>query len=213
SEQRRLARMSERERETTCFACRQKGHSARDCPNALEGDLLVDGVRTMTGKDTVNICYRCGSPTHSLTQCRTPLNKANPMPFASCFVCLGKGHLAGKCPKNAAKGVYPEGGECKICRGKDHLARDCSLRRDEQIATTLLPHPNQSTTSTDSQDLEGPIGADEDDFHVLKRKRYEVELEEQAEEEATRKRKLPRPAAELKKLAGGAGGKRKVVAF
>ena len=52
------------------------------------------------------------------------------MPFASCFVCLQKGHLAGKCPKNGAKGVYPEGGECKICRGKDHLAKDCSLRRD-----------------------------------------------------------------------------------
>ena len=180
------------------------------------------------------------------------------MPFASCFVCLGKGHLAGKCPKNAAKGVYPEGGECKICRGKDHLARDCSLRRDgestslpsifrefdastssscpppfrrvrsradsslsspsflfflalclppEQIATTLLPH---STTGDDAQELAGPIGADEDDFHVLKRKRHEVELEEQAEEEATKKRKAPRPASEIKKPVVA---KRKVVAF
>jgi len=174
------------------------------------------------------------------------------MPFASCFVCLGKGHLAGKCPKNAAKGVYPEGGECKICRGKDHLARDCSLRRDgesrsfkldasrlflllrqslsfivffpqsdslffpilplyvaflEQIATTLLPH---STTGDDAEELAGPIGADEDDFHVLKRKRHEVELEEQAEEEATKKRKAPRPSSEIKKPVVA---KRKVVAF
>ena len=156
------------------------------------------------------------------------------MPFASCFVCLQKGHLAGKCPKNGAKGVYPEGGECKICRGKDHLAKDCSLRRDgtsgtliysasqicpeltllshtgdpsEQIAMALLPR------ATEEELLEGkPVGADEDDFHVLKRKRHEVELEEAAEAQAASgpKRKAPRPAAELKKPAVA---KRKVVAF
>lgn len=59
SEKRRLDRIAEREAATTCFACRGQGHSAKECPNQLDGALEVDGVRTMQGKDAVNICYRC----------------------------------------------------------------------------------------------------------------------------------------------------------
>lgn len=58
SEKRRLARIAEREASTTCFACRSKGHAARDCPNALEGTVSASGVQSMKGSDTVNICYR-----------------------------------------------------------------------------------------------------------------------------------------------------------
>ena len=67
--------------------------------------------------------------------------------------------------------------------------------------------------ATEEELLEGkPIGADEDDFHVLKRKRHEVELEEAAEAQAASapKRKVARPAADLKKAVAP---KRKVVAF
>jgi zinc finger CCHC domain-containing protein 9 len=159
SEKRRLDRIAEREAATTCFACRGQGHSAKECPNQLDGAVEVDGVRTMQGRDAVNICYRsvasfnvhssfirrevltislplraplcrCGSTSHTLKKCPRPLDPAKPMPFASCFVCLEKGHLASKCPQNAAKGIYPDGGCCGLCKGTDHLSRDCELRKN-----------------------------------------------------------------------------------
>lgn len=73
---------------------------------------------------------RCGSQKHTLSRCRTPADPENPFPFASCFVCSGKGHLAGSCPQNQNKGVYPNGGSCKICGGTTHLAKDCTVRKD-----------------------------------------------------------------------------------
>jgi zinc finger CCHC domain-containing protein 9 len=51
------------------------------------------------------------------------------LPFASCFVCSGRGHLASSCPQNGGKGVYPNGGSCKLCGETTHLAKDCALRK------------------------------------------------------------------------------------
>jgi zinc finger CCHC domain-containing protein 9 len=35
TEERRLGRVVDRNANTTCFACRAKGHAAKDCPNVL----------------------------------------------------------------------------------------------------------------------------------------------------------------------------------
>ncbi|KAI9063344.1 hypothetical protein FKP32DRAFT_702991 [Trametes sanguinea] len=178
SEQRRVKRINERHAETTCFACREKGHTARDCTksiaaDALEGDRGKSGGKA--GRDTVGICYRCGSRRHNLSKCKAPVDPENPLPFASCFVCSGKGHLASKCPKNASKGIYPNGGCCKLCKETTHLAKDCPLRKKEVTATTPLVGTGREA------------GADEDDFHTFKRVTAEVDKEEKAEERAKRK--------------------------
>ena len=148
-EQRRLKRIQEKLAVTTCFACREKGHAAKDCPKAStltsEGDEGAEANPQL--RNSVGICYRwvrpialrllllrmffrCGSSKHSLSRCRKPPNPEDPFPFASCFVCSGKGHLAGACPQNKAKGVYPNGGACKICGDTSHLAKDCQIRRN-----------------------------------------------------------------------------------
>ncbi|KAH6897531.1 zinc knuckle family protein [Coprinopsis sp. MPI-PUGE-AT-0042] len=164
-EQRRLKRIEERLAGTTCFACREKGHAAKDCPKAAtlvpegdEGDVEANPQL----RKAVGICYRCGSSKHTLSRCRKPPNPEDPFPFASCFVCSGKGHLAGACPKNKERGVYPNGGACKICGDTSHLAKDCQIRRNVG-------------TGRDA-------GADEDDFMILARKTKVVEREEQKEE-------------------------------
>lgn len=75
SEKRRLKRIQIRQSDTICFACREKGHAAKDCPKtapvrnrladsdgALEED---DGAEGRSGskkgkrlKNTVGMCYR-----------------------------------------------------------------------------------------------------------------------------------------------------------
>lgn len=60
SERRRLKRIRERHADTICFACREKGHAAKDCPagdTALEGDD-ANNTRNALGKDAVGMCYR-----------------------------------------------------------------------------------------------------------------------------------------------------------
>lgn len=59
SEARRQKRTQQRFSDTTCFACREKGHAAKDCLNAkIAGG--VDGAETKSGgKGMVGICYRC----------------------------------------------------------------------------------------------------------------------------------------------------------
>lgn len=122
-------------------------------------------------------CYRCGSTEHNLSKCRRPAPKVGPqLPFASCFVCQAKGHIASQCPQNAGKGIYPNGGCCKLCRSVEHLARDCDLNRKSTadfsnaavgMGVGAEPGPGHKRKR--------PAGADEDDFHALSRARIEVD--------------------------------------
>ncbi|KAI0676848.1 hypothetical protein C8Q78DRAFT_1149198 [Trametes maxima] len=177
SEQRRMKRINDRNADTTCFACRAKGHTARDCTNSLATDALESerGKGGRSGRDAVGICYRCGSRRHNLSKCKESVDPENPLPFASCFVCSGKGHLASKCPKNQSKGIYPNGGCCKLCKETTHLAKDCHLRKKEVAATTVVLGTGREA------------GADEDDFHTFKRINAEVDQAEKAEERAKRR--------------------------
>ena len=60
SEARRLKRESQREADTICFACRGKGHAARDCPEEVTSAELETegGGGKKVGKTMVGICYR-----------------------------------------------------------------------------------------------------------------------------------------------------------
>jgi len=131
--------MEERCGHMTCFACRELGHSAKDCPS-IRTAADRDGSMTTKTDTVVGICYRCGSRKHNLARCRQPEQPDNPLPFSSCFVCSGRGHLASSCPKNNGKGVYPNGGSCKLCGETTHLARDCTLRKIGPHLIFLSPH-------------------------------------------------------------------------
>ncbi|KAI6033238.1 hypothetical protein F5J12DRAFT_203900 [Pisolithus orientalis] len=165
SEHRRLKRVAQRQENTICFICREKGHAAKDCTKAV-----VD-AQDKGGKKVVGICYRCGSTRHTLSRCKKPEDPLNPLPFASCFVCSLKGHLASSCPKNTDKGIYPNGGCCKLCGQKTHLAKDCELRKRDQSGTAV----------SKIFGIGKEAGADEDDFHVFKRKNAEVSNDEKDE--------------------------------
>jgi zinc finger CCHC domain-containing protein 9 len=104
---------------TTCFNCREVGHSAANCPTAVKG--------------AKKICFRCGKDDHRLDDCpvQNELGRGGPLPFASCFVCGEMGHLSGACPQNS-KGVYVNGGCCKICGGKDHIESRCPDDTEER---------------------------------------------------------------------------------
>lgn len=58
SERRRVKRLDERHADTTCFACREKGHAARDCKKALEGAEGDASAKPRSNKLVVGICYR-----------------------------------------------------------------------------------------------------------------------------------------------------------
>ncbi|TCD70351.1 hypothetical protein EIP91_003703 [Steccherinum ochraceum] len=205
SERRRVQRQQDRNADTTCFACREKGHAARDCPKALASEGGTEGgKRPKQNRSVVGICYRCGSKRHNLSRCREPVDPANPLPFASCFVCSGSGHLAGSCPKNGDRGVYPNGGSCKLCGQTTHLAKDCDLRKQDVAVTKLFVGTGQE------------VGADEDDFHSFKRRTAEVNREEKGEDKMKRMQAVKQGAhSGVVKAFGQAPSvkPRKVVAF
>ncbi|KAF5385517.1 hypothetical protein D9757_005412 [Collybiopsis confluens] len=110
------------------------------------------------------MCYRCGSPRHTLSRCKKSQDPSNPLPHASCFVCNRKGHLASACPQNKSKGIYPNGGTCKLCGDVTHLAKDCSMRNKD---------PDKLTAVLGIKEVD--LGADEDDFHVIGRRKQELD--------------------------------------
>jgi len=104
----------------TCFNCRKVGHAAVDCPNASEKG------------NSSRICFKCGSTEHRLANCPKMKNKSSYMeeslPYATCFICKEKGHLAGQCEKNQ-NGLYVNGGGCKFCGRKDHFFYNCTKQK------------------------------------------------------------------------------------
>ncbi|KAL4249013.1 Zinc finger CCHC domain-containing protein 9 [Abortiporus biennis] len=175
SEKRRIQRQDDRMANTICYACRETGHAARHCRNAPaileDGQERPSGGKKKANRSMVGICYRCGSTQHNLSRCRASVeDPSNPLPFASCFVCSGKGHLASNCPQNASKGVYPNGGCCKLCGETSHLAKNCQLRKEDVSSKTILLGTGREA------------GADEDDFHTFKRKTAEISREEKGDE-------------------------------
>jgi len=189
SEKRRRRRIAERNINTTCFACREKGHAIQDCPKIADGSIKPpENQSGFSTTGVIGICYRCGSRKHRLSACREKVSDpSNPLPFASCFVCNGSGHLASQCPKNKEKGVYPNGGSCKLCGETDHLARNCKLRGKAATEKTMFFGTGAGA------------GADEDDFHAFKRTSAEVDKEQKAAERILKSKLKPPPQSQKKK--------------
>ncbi len=177
------------------FRMPRHGHSAKDCPNALDAQSIAlksdRADAPMVGRDAVGICFRCGSTEHTLSKCRKPALKHDELPYATCFICHAKGHLSSKCPNNAGRGVYPEGGSCKLCSSVEHLAKDCPLslrnegkRNTDKGAKSLVHQVIVGSTKESNAN-----GGDEDDFHSFARKRVQVEQESKSADPPAKKHK------------------------
>jgi zinc finger CCHC domain-containing protein 9 len=90
------------------------------------------------------------------------------LPYASCFICNGTGHLAKDCPQNT-NGLYPKGGCCHICQSIHHLAKDCPQKphRPAEDAAHEDDDSRPIESTKRKAPKEGRRGEDfEDDFTV-----------------------------------------------
>lgn len=176
---RREKRIAEREASQRCYACRQIGHSAKQCPQASAATAEATARQTdglVSADHPLVCCYRCGSTEHSLAKCRRPTPRTGPeLPFAHCFICQQRGHLASKCEQNQGRGIYPLGGSCMLCQSVEHLAKDCPLNEAQRSGGSTAA----SNAAIGLADIDGERrGADEDDFHALSRKRIRLDGKE-----------------------------------
>lgn len=122
TEQRRLKRVSDRQADTVCFACREKGHAAKDCPKA-DGEGR-DGQKNVNV--AVGMCYRFvfSFPSHlslhdgqmwfdethviSLQETR---RSSKPLPFRFVFRLLREGSSRFSVSAKQREGYIPQRGE------------------------------------------------------------------------------------------------------
>lgn len=151
----------------TCFACRQPGHTIRDCPQQQQQSSSSPSPSTSSSSSSTSSaqisCYRCGMPDHITRDCPLPAsatsNGTSAYPYAECFVCKTKGHLASQCPSNP-NGIYPYGGGCRYCGSKQHLAKDC-----RPSASTANSNNNRNGKNKSGNELiVGSIADDDDEF-------------------------------------------------
>lgn len=109
------------QKKVVCLGCRRIGHKLADCPQKGKTYHTQQGEGATDGGGT---CFNCGG-THRLRDCPEPRNGSH-LPFAMCFVCNSKGHLAKDCPENKERGLYPRGGGCKACGSVYHFVKDCA---------------------------------------------------------------------------------------
>jgi zinc finger CCHC domain-containing protein 9 len=137
--------MRKQQKDLTCFQCRQKGHTVQFCAlvnidDSNDATKNSTKVKKHSVKPVVNACcYKCGSMEHSLAKCpkRVPgksEKEDTDLPFATCFICQRKGHLASQCSQNE-HGIYVNGGQCKHCSSIYHRAFNCPNKRKNQSAS------------------------------------------------------------------------------
>lgn len=152
-----------------------------------------------------------------MSKCPKPASVG--LPFASCFICLQKGHLASKCPQND-RGVYPNGGSCKVCGKVDHRASDCpdDKRGKKPAEGDEGGDYHQELKALGDENgvvfgIGSGAGADEDDFMVVKRKRVELEKKVAEQRVVEKAQKLAKKIKEkrdferqTREIAGETGG-------
>jgi zinc finger CCHC domain-containing protein 9 len=158
-----------------CYNCRLPGHTASECPS-LQNDQ--EAVCTPASV----LCYKCGSTEHALHNCpKRHRGDRSDLPFATCFICNEKGHLASACSQNKT-GIYVNGGSCRVCGSQQHLASNCPEKKKNK---------KKDKDEIEEEKFDDLLKVEEDSSSTTSRTRQESREEKQkaASEEQPKKKK------------------------